>query len=200
MDTIGACPDPTALRSRTWCGYYLHSHSVVGGTLDGSKNGRGMFGCLKSADSDECIARFSPSGTEGPKNLALHSRVARNYTIMYMRELLDAAGIRSLEEANDADDSVPPKSYRRKGMVIGVNVRYTNMETYNQNHFDFYITATKFQATYSRVIISPIFIDPNDTYAKRGLYQMRQGVLLLFTASGEIGAFEFQTLLTQLTT
>jgi len=132
--------------------------------------------------------------------MKLRSRVARNATIMYVQELFDAIGLKSLEEVNDADESVPPKTYRQRGIVIGVNVRYTNMETYDLNRFDFYITATKFQATYGRVMVFPIFMNPNDTYAKRRLYETREGILLLFTASGEIGGFEFQTMLMQLTT
>ena len=160
-----------------------------------------MSGCLTKAETDECIVTFDNSGSSASPKPALRHR---SKSMFFISELLEALHGMDLTGINDGDTKSPKRSFRKSGTVIGINVHYTNMETFSPGYFKYRMRPMRYDSTYNREVIEHLFRDdkkcnPNPdrpercnittfmTYPSDRYVLKRSGMLLVFTATGEIG-------------
>jgi len=107
--------------------------------------------------------------------------------ILEIQTLLDAAGVPSLDSASGTNSSI---SLRYDGIVLIVFLSYTNTYTYDLGKIKYSISAATISNTKFKSV-QPIFTKNWDT---RVLWN-RHGLRMIFLQEGELGKFDFQTLL-----
>ncbi|KAK3734157.1 hypothetical protein QZH41_017128 [Actinostola sp. cb2023] len=130
-----------------------------------------------------------------------------------VHELLNAAGVRSLDEASDAINA-KGKSYRRHGLVLQVVVRYHNAENTwlgtGGIEYCYHVRRVPY-ADYRINQVIPVistqdFIASNGTTNGQGnttieearLFRKRYGIKMEFYQSGKLGRFSLSALLIKL--
>eukprot|EP01129_Flabellula_baltica_P000927 TRINITY_DN10859_c0_g1_i1.p1 TRINITY_DN10859_c0_g1~~TRINITY_DN10859_c0_g1_i1.p1 ORF type:complete len:392 (-),score=55.43 TRINITY_DN10859_c0_g1_i1:12-1133(-) len=108
--------------------------------------------------------------------------------IIEVGDLLKAAGVESLDEVSDLSDS---ETLRYSGPVLIVKISYSNKVTYDTTVVEYTISVNKLEKTEFKAV-QPIF---SKKIENGRILWNRHGVRLLFEQVGEIGQFDFQTLL-----
>ena len=147
-------------------------HSITASTLSSSMNWKDMTtGCLRFATSDDCVKQFGTSGQ----------------TIFTVRELLTSVGINSLDDVNPGDTS-GGQSYRRSGIVIGINIAYSNIKTRDQSRYDYELKPALFKTTFNTHLVQNLLEKSSswEVVANARNVQKRRGIMLIVTSSGDI--------------
>jgi len=107
--------------------------------------------------------------------------------ILEIKTLLDCAGVPSLDDVSGTNPNI---SLRYDGIVLIVFITYSNTHTYDLKNLKYTlevaaISNTKFKS------VEPVFSKNTDS---RVLWN-RHGIRMIFLQQGELGKFDFQTLL-----
>eukprot|EP01087_Luapelamoeba_hula_P017841 TRINITY_DN5664_c0_g1_i2.p1 TRINITY_DN5664_c0_g1~~TRINITY_DN5664_c0_g1_i2.p1 ORF type:complete len:404 (-),score=39.29 TRINITY_DN5664_c0_g1_i2:122-1333(-) len=110
-----------------------------------------------------------------------------SYDILTVGLLLEAAGIKSLDDPSFSNKS---ETLREDGLILLLFITYSNTYTYNTNNIRYEYTVkavsrAKFKA------VQPVF---TKHYIDRVIWD-RHGIRVVFVQTGMLGKFDFQTLL-----
>ncbi|EFA80527.1 putative purinergic receptor [Heterostelium album PN500] len=154
----------------------LLDHTLSAPSHDIQFNARELPGQLLDTDGKPWTP--PPPSVVGQKGL---------FDILTLDTILEAAGIDSLDDMSLSNSS---RSIRDDGIILLVFIDYSNVYTYNTNNYRYTyrfkaIKDTKFK------IMEPIY----GSDLQHRFVLNRHGVKLIFLQTGQIGAFDFQTLL-----
>ena len=158
-----------------------------------------MHGCLTEGGSDDnCIVMFDKDGSSAITKGIRH----RSRPVFYLSELLEALHI-SLTDINQADIQARKRSFRKSGTVIGINLHYSNVDTFDVNYYKYWMRPTHYDSVYFRDYIEHVFSEDSlcsgsapparcaatkyKTYPDARYVLKRSGILIVFTATGEVG-------------
>jgi hypothetical protein len=108
------------------------------------------------------------------------------YDIFTVAELLDAAGIQ-LDAISGADPS-HARTHRQTGVVLLVNIEYSNTHSFNSHHLIYTYRVSAVENTKYRVE-QAVYTKSYD----RIVSLSRRGVHIIFQITGTIGKLDFQT-------
>ena len=120
----------------------------------------------------------------------VHVGVAGRYDIVPLASLLRAAGVTTLEQPSDAAAD-PHASLRHAGCVLMVHISYTNTRTASTAEFEYTVSVERVKGSEYKAV------QRGDTRVN-GTRENRHGIQLVVVFSGEVGSFDFQTLLVNL--
>eukprot|EP01101_Sappina_pedata_P001130 TRINITY_DN11239_c0_g1_i1.p1 TRINITY_DN11239_c0_g1~~TRINITY_DN11239_c0_g1_i1.p1 ORF type:complete len:403 (+),score=80.14 TRINITY_DN11239_c0_g1_i1:82-1209(+) len=154
-------------------------HAFTAPVMGLQKNANSLIGQLLDSEGNEMVLNgTNVVGKQGYND------------IMEIDILLEAAGITSL---NLPFDNTNSSTMRSTGIIILVNIDYTNMRTYRTRYVEYIMTATQILNTEFKELESISREYPNS------LIQLnRHGIQILITQTGNLGQFDFPTLLLSL--
>ena len=162
-------------------------HSIFAPLVGIQRDGQSLSGELRG-----------PDGAPLPLSNSSREQVGQEgkSDILELRTLLRAAGIESLNAESDYvskkknDTHGERESFRMAGMVLMVYYVYSNTDTYNLYDVNYHIDVTRINKTEFKAV-QPIL---TKNITSRKLYN-RHGVRLVFQQVGQLGRFDFQTML-----
>lgn len=159
-------------------------HAVYAPRVGIQRDGTSLDGYIKGPDGEKMEVPHTDHQRVGEPGVA---------DIISVATMLKAAGVDDLDAESDY---ISPKndshreSFRYAGAVFVVYMVYSNTETYDLYDVQYYYQVTRLKKTEFKSV-QPILTKNID---KRKLYN-RHGVRLIFQQVGNLGKFDFQTLL-----
>jgi hypothetical protein len=179
--------------------YIDHNMAAVQANI--ARTSRSMGGSMVGPDNDPidpCAAYASTSsGFNAPCPSFINVGVPGTRDIIAVQTLLEAAGIASLDQVAGTDPDLSEQTLRDSGLVLLLQIQYDNFFSFNSSNVQYTYDVDTVPNTEYKSIQTVTF---NNTipYAIRRQYN-RHGIRIIITQSGRVGAFDFQTLLINLT-
>ena len=174
-------------------------HSVVVPALGISRTAAQMSGYIEAAQDVDPCAVYAPFAAGCPPFVAVGVQGKRD--IVAVKTLLQAAGIASLDQVSGTDDALSNETLRYGGLILVINIDYSNyyVNTGSFNTSDIRYTYRVTVVRNSEFKAEQGQATGGDLPAARRVLVDMHGVRIIVYFTSNVGAFDAQTLLINLT-